>query len=147
VVSVVNREVQEDAVVSVVFNSRRGVGGEIPLPSFFRPRTFRSEATAFIDNRGEGCHTVWPTGPERSPMNMQYWGPVLIAPDRGAPSRDTRCKHSYEKFSTERLFGDVYLAITSSSANSNGTPLRNRVRSIRLQCTRGKSLYDNQSLS
>jgi hypothetical protein len=22
---------------------------------------------------------------------------VLIAPDRGAPSRDTRCKHSFEK--------------------------------------------------
>jgi hypothetical protein len=77
--------------------SRRGVDGEIPLPSLFRPRTFRSEAAAHIDNRWEGCHTVRPTGPERSPMNMQHWGPVLIAPDRGAPSRYTRCKHSYEK--------------------------------------------------
>jgi hypothetical protein len=54
-------------------------------------------------------------------MNIQHWSPVLIAPDRGAPSRDARCKHLFEKYSTMRLFGDVYLATSSSSANSNGT--------------------------
>jgi hypothetical protein len=44
---------------------RRGVGGEIALPSLFRPRTFRSEAAAYRQSAG-GCHTLWPTGPERS---------------------------------------------------------------------------------
>jgi hypothetical protein len=51
VVSEVFREVQ-DALVSVVFDLvPLGVGGEIPLPSRFRPRTFRSEAAASIVNR------------------------------------------------------------------------------------------------
>jgi hypothetical protein len=50
VVSVVFREVQ-DALVSAVFDLvPLGVGGEIPLPSRFRPRTLRSEAAAYIDN-------------------------------------------------------------------------------------------------
>jgi hypothetical protein len=53
-------------------------------------------------------------------MNMQHWGPVLIAPDRSAPSRDRGVSTRMKKYYTERLFGEVYLATTSSSANSNG---------------------------
>jgi hypothetical protein len=49
--------------------SRRGVGGEIPVPSLFRPRTFRSEAAAYIDNRREAIIRRCPLALNGQPMN------------------------------------------------------------------------------
>jgi hypothetical protein len=66
--------------------SRRGVGGEIPLPSFFRPRTFRSEAAAYINNRWEVVIRYGTLALSGQPMTTQHWGPGLIAPDHCVPS-------------------------------------------------------------
>jgi hypothetical protein len=68
---------------------RRGVGGEIPLPSHFRPRTFRSEATAYINNRWEVVIRYGLLALSGRPMITQHWGPKLIAPGHRVPSRDT----------------------------------------------------------
>jgi hypothetical protein len=68
---------------------RHGVGGEIPLPSLFLPRTFRSEAAAYIDNRLEVVVRYGPLALSGQPMITQHWGPVLIAPGHRVPSRDT----------------------------------------------------------
>jgi hypothetical protein len=66
--------------------SRRGVGGEIPLPSLIRPRTFRSEAAAYIDNRRDVVIRYGPLALSGQPMIAQHWGPVLIAPGHRVPS-------------------------------------------------------------
>jgi hypothetical protein len=66
---------------------RRGVGGEIPLLSLFRPRTFRSEAGAYTDNRREVVIRYGPLALSGRPMITQHWGPVLIAPGHRVPSR------------------------------------------------------------
>jgi hypothetical protein len=68
---------------------RRGVGGEISLPSLFQPGTFRSEAAAYIDNRREVVVRYGPLALSGQPMITQHWGPVLIAPGHRVPSRDT----------------------------------------------------------
>jgi hypothetical protein len=68
---------------------RRGVGGEIPLPSLFRPRTFRSEAAAHVDNRRIVVVRYGPLALSGQPMITQHWRPVLIAPGHFLPSRDT----------------------------------------------------------
>jgi hypothetical protein len=51
----------------------RGVGGEVPLPSLFRPRTFQGEAAASVDNWREVL--VWYRPPALSgwPMITQHW--------------------------------------------------------------------------
>jgi hypothetical protein len=64
----------------------RGVGGEIPLSSFFGPHTFRSEAAANIENRREVVIRYGPLALSGQPMIAQYWGPVLIASGHGVPS-------------------------------------------------------------
>jgi hypothetical protein len=68
--------------------SRRGVGEEIPLPSLFRPRLFRSEAAVYFDNRREAVIHYGPLALICQPMNTQHWGPVLIVPGRSG-TRDS----------------------------------------------------------
>jgi hypothetical protein len=70
---------QSHAVVSVVRS---------PLPSRFRPHHFRSEATAYVDNRREVVILYGPLALSGQPMITQHRGPVLIAPGRRVPSRD-----------------------------------------------------------
>jgi hypothetical protein len=64
---------------------RRGVGGEIPLPSLFRPRTFRSEAAAYIDSRREVVIRYGPLALSGRPMITQHWGPGVRADSSGPP--------------------------------------------------------------
>jgi hypothetical protein len=64
--------------------SRRSVGGEIRLPSLFRPRSFRSEAAAYVDNRQEAIIRHGPRVLSGQSMCTQHWGPVLTIPGRSA---------------------------------------------------------------
>jgi hypothetical protein len=86
VVSVVFGEVPEDAVVST---PGRGIsppiGGEIPLPSHFRPRTFRREVAVYTDNRREVVIRYGPLALSGQPMITRHWGPVLLAPGHRVP--------------------------------------------------------------
>jgi hypothetical protein len=95
---VVQAILSKDAVVSVVFDLTPWCRWWDPSPSFCRPRTFRSEAGAHIDNRREVVVRYGPLAPGGRPMITRHWGPVLIAPGHRVPSRTrgTRGQRLYD---------------------------------------------------